>query len=50
VAAHIYMIKRKTKFRRENEDLRIMTINNWTKFILDGVKWKEIVEARTFKH
>ena len=35
------------KIRWENdikEDLRIMKINNWTKFIQDRVKWKEVPE------
>ena len=31
------------------EDLRIMNIKNWTKYIQDQVKWKEVVEkAKTF--
>jgi len=32
------------------EDLKIMKINNWTKFIQEWVKWKEVVEkAKSFK-
>jgi len=35
----------------DKEELRIVTINNWTKYIPDKVKWKEVVEqARSFKH
>jgi hypothetical protein len=33
-----------------NEDLRIVKLNYWTKFIQDWVKWKEVVEKdKTFK-
>ena len=41
------------KIRWENdtkEDLRIMNICNWTKYIQDWVKWKEAAEkAKTFE-
>jgi hypothetical protein len=41
------------KIRWENdieEDIRIMKINNWTKYIHYRVKWKKVVEkAETFK-
>jgi hypothetical protein len=35
------------KIRCENdiiEDLRIMKINNWIKFVQDRVKWKQVPE------
>jgi hypothetical protein len=33
-----------------NEDLKIMTINKWTKFVHGCITWKEVVEkAITFK-
>jgi hypothetical protein len=49
----MYISSRKTRSRYENDikgDLKIMTINNWTKRIQDRVKWKEAVEkAKIFK-
>ena len=50
----IYNIGNKTTNQMgklDKEELRIVTINNWTKYIPDKVKWKEVVEqARSFKH
>jgi hypothetical protein len=43
-------LRGRPKMKWENEYLKIMAINNLTKLIQDGVKWKEVVEARTFKH
>jgi hypothetical protein len=42
----------KPKITREDdveEDLRIMKINNWTKYIRYRIKWNELVEGQNFQ-
>jgi hypothetical protein len=37
------------RWENDIKDLRIMNLNNWTKYNQDQFKWKEVVEkAKTF--